>query len=96
MNRRNRANRPIHYDIIEILSKTLPGGGHRPSYQVRFKNTWEPIANLGNCRDLVERFETNLSIQQFDFDNDEIEWLVNDIVDTRFDQNNNVTMFSKI
>lgn len=89
----NRANRPVYYDITDILSKTLPNDGSRPLYLVRFTNTWEPIANLGNCRELLNHLEPGLPrVQPFDVDNDgEILWLVQDILETRYDQNNNVS-----
>lgn len=89
----NHANRPIHYDISQILSKKLPNDGSRPSYIVRFSNTWEPISNLGNCQELLNRFEPGFPrVQPFDLNDDGgIEWLVEDILEIRYDQNNNVS-----
>lgn len=74
----------------------MPRDNDRPLYRVQFENTWEPIANLGNCRELLQQYDPHLStIPQFEIEPSEsIEWIVNDIVDTRYDQNNNVIAHS--
>lgn len=51
---------PGEYDVEEIIDGGLDDDGNE-EYKVRWKNwegddTWEPVANLGNCWDLVKKY----------------------------------------
>ncbi|KAK1129066.1 hypothetical protein K0M31_020197 [Melipona bicolor] len=63
-NKKRMKKLPTLWEVEKILAKKVVRGV--PTYLIKWKNwnseynTWEPISNLVNCADILEKFEKNI------------------------------------